>query len=204
MPRPSATPSWVRGTNRYLPHDIAVQWSRFCRSFHSRASAVGRRYVYVLLESAVRPALETGLVGWTFRSLDGAAMREQRRTDRQPRLQRLPLGRVPGALAGEDDASVAIEQRGAYWRFSFDADAFLHHMIRNIVGSLVAVGSGVRSARGWPKCSRHATARWPPRPSRPTASTSWARTTIRSMRSPSEPRPWTGCSDVVAGARVRA
>jgi tRNA pseudouridine38-40 synthase len=41
--------------------------------------------------------------------------------------------------------ALAIERRGAYWRFDFDADAFLHHMIRNIVGSLVAVGSGVRS-----------------------------------------------------------
>jgi tRNA pseudouridine38-40 synthase len=40
--------------------------------------------------------------------------------------------------------SLAIEQRGAYWRFSFDADAFLHHMIRNIVGCLVAVGSAAR------------------------------------------------------------
>jgi len=40
--------------------------------------------------------------------------------------------------------SLTIERRGAYWRFDFDADAFLHHMIRNIVGSLVAVGSGAR------------------------------------------------------------
>ena len=140
--------SWVRGTNRYLPPDIAVQWSRFVPdSFHSRASAIGRRYVYVLLESAVRPALEAGLVGWTFRPLDRAAMAE-----------------AAEALVGSHDFSafrsaecqalspmktmrgVAIEQRGAYWRFSFDADAFLHHMIRNIVGCLVAVGSGVRPA----------------------------------------------------------
>ena len=40
--------------------------------------------------------------------------------------------------------SLTIERRGAYWRFDFDADAFLHHMVRNIVGSLVMVGSGVR------------------------------------------------------------
>ena len=47
-----------------------------CRTtFHSRASALGRRYAYLLLESPVRPALETGLVGWTFRPLDGDAMR---------------------------------------------------------------------------------------------------------------------------------
>jgi tRNA pseudouridine38-40 synthase len=137
---------WVRGTNRYLPGDIAVQWSRFMpASFHSRATAIGRRYDYLLLESPVRPALESGLAGWTFRPLDGEAMRRARQ-----------------ALVGEHDFSafrsaecqalspvktmreVEIDRRGAFWRFRFDADAFLHHMIRNIVGCLVAVGSGVR------------------------------------------------------------
>ena len=141
-----ALDGWVRGTNRYLPGDIAVQWSRFVpASFHSRATAVGRRYDYLLLESPVRPALESGLAGWTFRPLDGEAMR-----------------RAGQALVGEHDFSafrsaecqalspvktmreVEIGRRGAYWRFRFDADAFLHHMIRNIVGCLIAVGSGVR------------------------------------------------------------
>ena len=141
-----AADSWVRGTNRYLPGDIAVQWCRSVpASFHARASAIGRRYDYLLLESPVRPALESGLAGWTFRPLDGEAMR-----------------RAVHALVGAHDFSafrsaecqalspvktmrdVAIQRRGAYWRFRFDADAFLHHMIRNIVGCLVAVGSGVR------------------------------------------------------------
>jgi tRNA pseudouridine38-40 synthase len=141
-----ALDGWVRGTNRYLPGDIAVQWSRFVpASFHSRATAVGRRYDYLLLESPVRPALESSLAGWTFRPLDGEAMR-----------------RAGQALVGEHDFSafrsaecqalspvktmreVEIGRRGAYWRFRFDADAFLHHMIRNLVGCLVAVGSGVR------------------------------------------------------------
>ena len=145
-----AVDAWVRGTNRYLPADIAVQWCRFMpASFHSRANAIGRRYDYLLLESPVRPALESGLAGWSFRPLDGDAMR------------------LAGqALVGEHDFSafrsaecqalspvktmreVAIERRGAYWRFRFDADAFLHHMIRNVVGCLVAVGSGARPA-GW-------------------------------------------------------
>jgi tRNA pseudouridine38-40 synthase len=130
-----------------LPGDIAVQWCRFVpASFHSRATAIGRRYDYLLLESPVRPALESGLAGWTFRPLDGEAMR-----------------RAGQALLGEHDFSafrsaecqalspvktmqrVEIERRGAYWRFRFDADAFLHHMIRNMVGCLVAVGSGVRA-----------------------------------------------------------
>jgi tRNA pseudouridine38-40 synthase len=142
-----ALDAWVRGTNRYLPGDIAVQWCRFVpASFHSRATAIGRRYDYLLLESPVRPALESGLAGWTFRPLDGEAMR-----------------RAGQALLGEHDFSafrsaecqalspvktmrrVEIERRGAYWRFRFDADAFLHHMIRNMVGCLVAVGSGVRA-----------------------------------------------------------
>ena len=170
------------------PADIAVQWCRSCpTSFHSRASAIGRRYAYLLLESPVRPALESGLAGWTFRPLDGDAMRRGRAgAGRRARLQRLPLGRVPGAVAGEDAARAStIERRGAYWRFDFEADAFLHHMIRNIVGCLVAVGSGARAAglarRG---ARRRATARSRRRPSRPTASTSSARTTMPSMRIP--------------------
>ncbi len=140
--------SWIRGTNRYLPADIAVQWSRLVPdAFHSRANAVGRRYIYLLLESPVRPAIESGLAGWSFRALDGVAMRAS-----------------AAALMGEHDFSafrsaecqarspvktirhLTIERRGAYWRFTFDADAFLHHMIRNVVGSLVAVGSGLRPA----------------------------------------------------------
>jgi len=139
--------SWVRGTNRFLPADIALQWCRLTdESFHARYSAIGRRYVYVLLESPVRPAVEAGVAGWSFRALDGAAM------DAAARL-----------LIGEHDFSafrsaecqapspvktmraIAITRRGAYWRFEFDASAFLHHMVRNLMGCLVAVGSGTRS-----------------------------------------------------------
>ncbi len=136
--------SWVRGTNRYLPSDIAVQWCQpVPASFHARNSARGRRYRFVVLESAVRPALEHGLVGWVFRPLDGPAME-----------------RAAAHLIGEHDFSsfrsadcqapspvktmrrIDISRRGAYWRFDFDASAFLHHMVRNLVGCLVAVGTG--------------------------------------------------------------
>jgi tRNA pseudouridine38-40 synthase len=139
--------SWVRGTNRYLPPDIAVQWaSPVPEAFHARASAVARRYAYVLLESPVRPSFETGRVGWVFRPLDEAAMRA-----------------AAAHLIGEHDFSsfraaqcqalspikhlrrLDIRRRGAYWRFDFEANAFLHHMIRNIMGCLVAVGQGLRS-----------------------------------------------------------
>ena len=139
--------SWVRGTNRYLPGDIAVQWAReVTPQFHARNSARGRRYRFVVLQSPVRPALETGLVGWTHKPLDVQAMRE-----------------AAAHLLGEHDFSsfrssecqsptpvktlrgIDIEQKGAYWHFSFDANAYLHHMVRNLMGCLLAVGSGKRA-----------------------------------------------------------
>ena len=69
--------AWVRGTNRYLPADIAraVVPLRRRRASMRAPARIGRRYDYLLLESPVRPALESGLAGWTFRPLDGDAMR---------------------------------------------------------------------------------------------------------------------------------
>jgi tRNA pseudouridine38-40 synthase len=142
--------SWVRGSNRFLPADIAVQWARpMPDTFHARNSAKGRRYRYLLRESPVRPALESGLCGWSFRALDGEAMRT-----------------AAAGLIGEHDFSafrgadcqsptpvktlhrIEIGRRGAYWHFDFDGNAFLHHMIRNLMGCFVAIGSG-REAPGW-------------------------------------------------------
>jgi tRNA pseudouridine38-40 synthase len=136
--------SWVRGSNRYLPSDVAVQWCvPVASNFHARNAARGRRYRYVLLQSAVRPALEHGLVGWTFRELDGAAM--------QAAAQYL-LGEHDftsfRAAACQSPTPVKtlrhlnIHTQGRYWCFDFDGNAFLHHMVRNIVGSLLVVGSG--------------------------------------------------------------
>ena len=138
--------SWVRGTNRFLPPDIAVQWAQAVPdAFHARASALARRYAYVLLESPVRPSVDAGRVGWSFRPLDGDAMRQ-----------------AAGRLIGEHDFTsfrasacqalspvkqltrIDVTRRGAYWRFDFEASAFLHHMIRNIMGCLIAVGQGSR------------------------------------------------------------
>ena len=144
--------SWVRGTNRYLPADIAVQWCReVVPDFHARASALGRRYRFVLLESPVRPALETGLCGWVFRPLQGDAMRAAashligehdfsafRAAECQARSPVKMLRNIEIGFRGESLAG--------YWHFEFDASAFLHHMVRNIIGCLVAVGMGRRPA----------------------------------------------------------
>ncbi len=145
--------SWVRGTNRFLPMDVAVQWcAPVSDHFHARNSARARRYVYVLRVSAARPAIDHGLVGWTFRPLAIEPMRE-----------------AAALLIGEHDFSAfraaacqalspikhvreititPLGSQGQYWRFEFEAVAFLHHMVRNLMGSLMAVGSGTREP-GW-------------------------------------------------------
>ncbi|MDP2818504.1 MAG: tRNA pseudouridine(38-40) synthase TruA [Polaromonas sp.] len=142
--------SWVRGTNAFLPRDIAVQWAREVPdAFHCRGSATSRRYAYVLLDSPVRPSVEAGRVGWVYRPLNGAAMRE-----------------AITHLVGEHDFSsfraaqcqaktpvktltrIDVSQRADYWRFDFEANAFLHHMIRNIMGCLVTIGQG-QQPPGW-------------------------------------------------------
>ena len=145
-----AEESWVRGSNRYLPGDIAIQWCRFVpETFHSRASARGRRYAYVLLESRIRPALEAGQVGWTFRKLDAEAMQAAARVLLGTHdFSAFRSAECQSPTPVKTLRGIAVERRGDYWRFDFEADAFLHHMIRNIMGALVAVGSGGREP-GW-------------------------------------------------------
>lgn len=142
--------SWVRGSNRYLPHDIAVQWCRpVADDFHARNSAVSRRYRYLLLESAVRPALEAGAVGWVFRPLDGAAMRDAaERLVGEHDFSSFRSSECQAASPVKTLHAIEVDRRGAYWRFDFHANAFLHHMIRNLMGCLVAVGSG-RQPAAW-------------------------------------------------------
>ncbi|NRF70813.1 tRNA pseudouridine(38-40) synthase TruA [Aquincola sp. S2] len=142
--------SWVRGCNRYLPQDIAVQWCReVAPGFHARNSARSRRYRYLLLESPVRPALEDGQAGWVFRPLDGDAMRAAAaRLIGEHDFSSFRSSECQAASPVKTLYAIQITRRGAYWRLDFHGSAFLHHMIRNIMGCLVAVGSG-RQPPGW-------------------------------------------------------
>ena len=139
--------SWVRGTNRYLPDDIAVQWAApVPAGFDARRSAQGRRYAYRLLESPVRPSLEAGQVGWTFRPLDLAAMQEATVVlIGEHDFSAFRSAECQAATPVRTIRSIAITRHGAYWRFDFDANAFLHHMVRNLMGCLVMIGSGRRT-----------------------------------------------------------
>ncbi len=139
--------SWVRGTNRFLPRDIAVQWAQAVPDeFHARASARARRYAYVLLESPVRPSVDTGRVGWVYRPLDEAAMRAAaQHLVGEHDFSSFRASACQALTPVKDLRRIEIRRRGAYWRFDFEANAFLHHMIRNIMGSLLQVGQGFQA-----------------------------------------------------------
>lgn len=140
--------AWVRGTNSFLPPDIAVQWAREVPElFHARASARSRRYAYVLLESPVRPSIDQGQVGWVFRPLDMEAMQQAARTLLgEHDFTSFRASQCQAHTPVKEMLRIDIARRGAYWRFEFEATAFLHHMIRNIMGCLIYIGSGNRPA----------------------------------------------------------
>lgn len=142
--------AWVRGVNAHLPDGVAVRWAQpVTDDFHARFSARGRRYRYLLLNRPQRPGLWQGRVGWFHGELDLAAMRE-----------------AAAYLIGEHDFSsfraaecqakspvkqlwrADVRQEGKLFVFDFEASAFLHHMVRNLVGSLVYVGKGAHPP-GW-------------------------------------------------------
>jgi tRNA pseudouridine38-40 synthase len=139
--------AWVRGANTLLPPAIAVQWARRVPDdFHARYSALARSYVYVLYRHPVRPALFHGRVGWFAQPLDVEAMQ---------RAARLLLGQhdfsafrsseCQAKTATRDLRIAQVDASGEFILFRFTANGFLHHMVRNIVGSLVYVGKGSHS-----------------------------------------------------------
>lgn len=138
--------AWVRGTNSFLPKDIAVQWAREVPpSFHARASARSRRYAYVLLESPVRPSVDADRVGWVFRTLNLEAMRLAAHTLLgEHDFSSFRASQCQAHSPVKNMLAIHIERRGCYLRFEFEATAFLHHMIRNIMGCLIAVGTSSR------------------------------------------------------------
>lgn len=153
--------SWVRGVNSFLPPSIAVRWASEIASnaeigqtatgadFHARFSAISRSYCYLLYNHPVRSPLLAGKAGWIFRP-----------------LQTEPMQKAAEALIGTHDFSsfrsaecqaaspirtmhaIDIQRQGDMIIFTLRANAFLHHMVRNIVGALIISGSGEKSC-GW-------------------------------------------------------
>jgi tRNA pseudouridine38-40 synthase len=136
--------AWVRGVNALLPESVAVQWAREVPSeFHARYAARARTYRYVLLNRAVRPALAARHAGWFHLPLDLAAMRTgARHFLGEQDFSAFRSAECQAATPVRTLHSLEIEARGERIDFVLRANAFLHHMVRNIVGTLVHVGAG--------------------------------------------------------------
>ncbi|MDR1996466.1 tRNA pseudouridine(38-40) synthase TruA [Azonexus sp.] len=138
--------AWVRGVNAHLPEGVAVRWAQPVDSaFHARFSAHARRYRYLLLNRQQRPGLWQGRVGWFHLPLDLAAM--QAACAALPGEHDFSAFRAAGCQAKSPVKRMrhaAVRQCGALFVFDFEASAFLHHMVRNLVGTLVYIGKGAR------------------------------------------------------------
>lgn len=141
--------SWVRGVNAFLPPSIAVRWAREVKpdaqgqEFHARFSAKSRTYHYLLYNHPVASPLLAGKAGWAFRPLDIELMLAAS-------AHLLGTHDFSAFRAAECQAKspvrtmhqIDIVRRGDLITISLTANAFLHHMVRNIVGGLIAIGSG--------------------------------------------------------------
>lgn len=138
--------SWMLGTNSRLPSTVGVRWVvPVQETFHARYGALGRRYRYTILNRSARPALDARYVAWERQPLDADAML-----------------RASQALVGENDFtafrttacqartpfrnvhSIRIARNDDRIEIEIQANAFLHHMVRNIVGSLLPIGRSER------------------------------------------------------------
>ena len=136
--------SWVLGTNANISKAISVLWAKpVDEEFHARFSAVRRRYRYVIANRFVRPSFASGRVSWDHRDLD-----EQR------------MQQAAAHLVGEHDFNsyraaacqahspirtvhrLDVQRREDLIIIDLEANAFLHHMVRNIAGVLMAIGAG--------------------------------------------------------------
>jgi tRNA pseudouridine38-40 synthase len=139
--------AWVRGVNARLPDTVAVQWARpVPDTFHARFDARSRTYRYLIRCSRIRHPLWQHRAGWVFRPLSVE-----------------PMQRAAGLLVGEHDFTafrssqcqaatpvrrlgrLDVATRGGFVEVTLTANAFLHHMVRNVVAALVHVGAGRRS-----------------------------------------------------------
>ncbi|HEV8517584.1 MAG TPA: tRNA pseudouridine(38-40) synthase TruA [Burkholderiales bacterium] len=136
--------AWVRGTSALLPQGAAVIWAQpAAAEFHARYSAYERCYRYVLLNHPVRPAINQGRVGWVHLPLDIESMRAAaRHLIGEHDFSAFRSAECQAKSPVRDLKHLDIRGSGDYIVFELVANSFLHHMVRNIVGSLVYVGKG--------------------------------------------------------------
>lgn len=136
--------AWIHGANSFLPKDICVKWGReISDNFNARYSAKSRRYRYIIYNGSIRPALFRSNMTWQYRQLDHRLMHQAAQhligendftSFRSVECQSLsPMRNILQLQVNRSHDMIIID---------ITANAFLHHMVRNIAGVLIAVGSG--------------------------------------------------------------
>ena len=139
--------NWVRGVNSFLPNDVAVRWARKVDAdFSARFSASSRTYEYWIYNDPIRSPVFDAFTGWVWRPLEA---------DRMQEACRFLLGKhdftsfraadCQAATPVRTVHAISVKRYGSLICIRISADAFLQHMVRNIVGSLVYVGIGRES-----------------------------------------------------------
>jgi tRNA pseudouridine38-40 synthase len=136
--------SWLLGANTNLPDDISLLWVRpVAAEFHARFSAISRAYRYVILNRQVRSPLQRDRVWWVYHPLD----HERMHAAAQQLLGKHDFSAFRASACQSNTPvrvmeHVNVTRTGDYLYIDCKANAFLHHMVRNIVGSLVRIGQG--------------------------------------------------------------
>jgi tRNA pseudouridine38-40 synthase len=135
--------AWVRGVNSHLPKSVAVVWAaEVAGQFHARNSARERCYRYVLLNHPVRPALYDKRVGWMHQPLNLEAMQEAAKCLVGTHdFSAFRAQECQAASPVKTLRKAEITRHENVFFFEFAAQSFLYHMVRNLVGSLVRVGT---------------------------------------------------------------
>lgn len=134
--------AWLMGGNANLPRDISINWVReLGQDFSARFSATARSYRYILLNRKVRPALFQHNVAWVFEPLDANLMHEAAQCLLgEQDFSSFRSSQCQARHAVREMQQISIKREGEYVILDLTANAFLHHMVRNIMGTLLFVG----------------------------------------------------------------
>lgn len=144
-----APASWIRGVNTFLPDDIAVKWAcEVPEGFHARFDALSRTYQYWIFNHPVRSPVMHGKTGWVWRPLDAEKMHEAAQIlVGEHDFSSFRAAECQAATPVRTVKHITVRRQGALIGVEISANAFLQHMVRNIVGSLIYVGTGRESVQ---------------------------------------------------------
>lgn len=136
--------AWSHGSNAFLPKDVSVIWAKkMSEDFHARFSAIARTYRYIIYDQPIRPALFRSNVTWQYRALNHEKMAEAALSlVGEHDFTSFRSSECQSSSPRREVKSVSVTRQRGCIHIEITANAFLHHMVRNIAGVLMAVGSG--------------------------------------------------------------